>query len=262
MTFNNTYNNNDGQKKQYSPTIYSPYRMNNAESPVDKTCLTFTFWNNNLKLSISPKKETNNDEVSFDLENGGSIYLNHTKARILANEMREFLKDPTSYSNVGVPSGQNFVTLSNGKEFGVDALCLVIRKIDETGSVVSSFCYQFKSDYYYAVHNFTEDGAKFDRHMDPYATLEVEQMITLLEEYYKAMSGAVAYTVIDNMKYENTRVSNKLEAIGAKLGVEFGNKNPNGGRKYANNSYFNKPANESHTGGYATATLDDLESGE
>ena len=94
MAFNSFNNQNGNQNKTPELTVYSSYRMNNAESEIDPTCLTFRFWKNNICIGIFPKKNTGNDEIQFDMDDGITIYLSHTKARILANEIRLFLKDP------------------------------------------------------------------------------------------------------------------------------------------------------------------------
>lgn len=260
MSLGNSYNNNQ-KNTVYDPNVYSPYRMNNAESTVDKTCITFTFWKNILRITIAPKKDTGNDETVFDLENGISIYLNHTKARIFADMIKRFMQDPETYDNSGVPSGQGLITISTGKEYNSPSPLIVIRKIDEAGTVLSSFAYQFKNDYYFAINNYSE-GGQFTKLTNEFASLEIEQLVTLLEEYYKAMTCATAYTVLDQMKFENNRTSTKLNAIAAKLGVELpGGKGRSGGN-YSSTSFFSKSpeATDASTApGYTSASLDDIE---
>lgn len=255
----NTYNKQD-DKKKYSPTVYSSYRCNNAESEIDQTAVTFTYWNNLLKIGIFPKKQTNNDEVSFDMENGLQIYINHTKARIFAEEIKQFLMDPIGHNSCGIASNNGaLLTISNGSEFGKKAACLVLRKVDETGAIVSSFVYEFKRDTHFAIRNYEENstGGKFDRITEEYNSIEILQLITLLEEYYKAMTCAIAYTVVEQAKYDNTRITNKIEAIGEKLGVDFGSKRS----EYKSNSYFNNtPSSKSGSQTFTSASLEDLES--
>lgn len=264
MSLGSTYNNNQNANRNNGPdvSVYSNYRMNNAESQIDATCLTSRFWKGNLCLSIYPRKNTGNDEVSFDMDNGITIYLSHTKARILKNELELFLKDPITYTGNGVPSGSAAVTISNGVEYGKNTPVLTIRKVNEGGTVVASFAYEFKSNYYYAIRNY--DGKNFDSAYDEYRNLEIEQLITLLDEYVKASTNAVAFTVMDQRKYSVARMEGKLDAIAQSMGVEL----PKGGntqKRYNNNSYFNN--NSGGNGGYSSqsgvsygaATIDDLE---
>lgn len=247
---------NNENKKQYSPTVYSPYRMSNIQG-FDPSIINFTFWNNNLKISIAPKKQ--GDEVSFDHDNAISIYLSHVKARILYEEICKFQADPVKYNSSGIASGQGLITISNGKEFGVDCPCIVIRKVDESGNVVSSYAYQIKNDYYYVIRNYDETNNSFDKVTEDYASIELEQLKTLLMEYYKAMTGAMAYSVIEQSKYDNTRISNKLDQIANKLGVQFNS--GKGGYNKSSSSVFNsKPATNytSSTLSEFTQEMDDL----
>lgn len=260
MEFNNNYGNNRGQQqKQYSPNVYTPYRMSNIDSSIDSTSLSFTFWNNLLTVAISPKKETGNSgEVAFDHENAAKIYINHTKARIFAEEIKRFLEDPATYTGSGISSGSGLITISNGAEFGVDCPLLVIRKLDDGGNVVGTYVYQFKTDYHFSVRNFTA-ADNFKTIKEDYQFIEIWQLVTLLEEYYKAMTNAVAYSVIDQMKFNQGRTDNKLNAIAEKLGVEL----PGGRKSFSSSSsFFNSAANNSagnNSINYPQATLDDLE---
>lgn len=245
-----TYNQNE--KKQYRPTVYSPYRMSNIEDSIDPSCITFTYWNETLKISIAPKKQGNGDQVAFDYENAIAIYLNHTKARILYDEICRFQEDPVKYNSSGIPSGQGLITISNGKEFGIDCPCIVIRKIDENGAIVSSYAYQIKDNYYYSIRNYDEKNNTFDKVTTDYASIELEQLKTLLMEYYKAMTGAIAYSVMDQNRFDVGRTSNKLDQIAAKLGVQFGSGNRSG-FKSSVSAFNNRPATN-----YTSSSYDDI----
>jgi hypothetical protein len=251
MALGDTYNNN--KDKQYSPTVYSAYGLSNIESKVDQTKLSFSYWQGLLKISLAAQKPTKGDDVQFDYENAISIYLNHTKARILFDEIAAFQANPSAYNNVGIASGAGLISLSNGKEFGVTTPCLVIRKIDtETGSTVSSYAYEFKTDYHYAVRNYEESSNDYDKVY--HNSIELEQLKTLLFTYFEAMSGAMAYSIIDAMKYDNSRTHTKLDSICDKLGIDYGKK---GGGSKSSTSAFNtrEPRNT-----FSTSTLDDIAS--
>ena len=89
-------------------------------------------------------------------------------------------------------------------------------------------------------------------------------MLTVLDEYVKASTNAIAFTVRDQFKFTETRMFNTLNAIAEKLGVELRSSN-NGAKRFNNSSYFNSGSN--NNGGYSsptsvaygTATIDDLE---
>lgn len=265
-TYNNPSNTTGNNSKVFDPTVYSAYRMNNAESAIDPTCLTFRFWKNNLCIGIFPRKNTGTDEVQFDMDNGITIYLSHTKARILADEIKKYLQNPVAYNGAGVPSGQAAISISNGAEYGKNSDVLTIRKVNENGEVVSSFAYEFKHDYHFSIRGYI--GESFDKIYEDYQKLEIEQVVTVLEEYYKAVTNAVAFTVMDQRKFGANRTDTKLDAIAAALGVET-NRSSGGQRRFNNNSYFNGNNNGSSNNGasgsyssgvaYGSASLDDIE---
>ena len=269
MAYGNTYNNNQAQQKNNQPNVdvYANYRMNNAESNIDATCITYRYWKSNLCIGIFPRKNTGNDDVAFDMDNGITIYLSHSKARILKNELEHFLEDPVKYNGVGVPSGQAVISISNGAEFGKNTPVFTIRKMNENGETVASFSYEFHTNFHYSIRNF--DGKNFDKEYDEYNTLEIKQVITLLDEYCKAVTNAVAFTVMEQRKYSAARIENKIEALAAGLNIDL----PKGGasqqRKYNGTSYFDQnngrngvsAQNSGYAGNvsYGSASLDDLE---
>lgn len=269
MALGDTYNNNE--KKNYSPSVNSGYRFSNPESTIDKTSLSFTFWNKLLKVSIAPKKETENDEIAFDYDNAGSVYLSHTKAFIFYKEICKFLEDykeGKAPSNTGVASGKDgLIYLSDGKEFNAEGPCLVIRKIDENGHPVSTFVYEFRRGIHTSVINYVEKTASFES--TAYDFIEIEEVANLLFEYYNSMTMAIAYSVQEANKYDNSRINTKLKVIGEKLGADFSKNNNNYSNRSANNSYFSSAKSQSNnhsssynspsSNTYESGTLDDLD---
>lgn len=260
MALNENYSNYSGQQSGNNgnkkvPTVYSPYRFVNAMSSVDPGVLGFSFWQRSLKVTISPRKPGSPDErPEYDYDNNIFIFLNHTKAYVLYNEIVKFQQDPVAFNNVGVPSGSSVITINNGNEFGLNSPCLVITKTDENGNVVNQLVYQFKNDYYYAIRNYDAKQKSFDKVTADYQDVEIEMFKTLLLEYYKAMTGAIAYSVIDQMQYNQARTDMKIDQICQKLGVNFSNNRNGGGRNYGS-SYFNQSAATN----YNSTSLDDID---
>lgn len=264
MALGDTYNNNE--RKNYSPSVTSGYRFSNPDSTIDKTSLSFSFWNKLLKVSIAPKKETEGDIIAFDYDNAGAVYLSHTKAFMLYKEMVNFLenyKKGSGYNtNVGVATGsEGLIYICDGKEFSADGPCFVIRKIDENGNCTSTFVYEFRTDVHSSVIDYTEKTKSFESNI--YELLEIEQIINLLKSYYEAMTMAVAYSIQEANKYDNSRLNTKLKIMGEKLGVEFSKQN-NSSRN-SNISYFTnaKTTKEQNTytgvnNTYETGSLDDI----
>lgn len=251
-------NSDNNEKKNYEPRVYSPYKMSNVEG-IDPSYLGVTFFRNLLQLSISPMNKNTGDKISFDHDNAIVVYLTHTKARILRNEIDRVLAG--KIENGGVNTGADgLITFSNGKELGIAGPCLIIRKVDQNGKVVSSYAYEFKQQYHCGIENFDQSTSNHEKYY--YDGLEVDQFITLLEDYYVSACGAVAYSVIENSKYDYSRVNTKINLIAEKLGVEF-NSNANYSSGTNRQSFFNQNGNNntsSYTPSSRQSTLDELAS--
>lgn len=259
------YNNNQKKQGPYDPTVYSPYKFNNARSAVDQTQLSCQFWNNSLRIMIAPKNsDSPEDQPTFDTKNSISVYLNHVKARMLADVLKKFLADPEAYDNAGVVAGSSFISFSTGKDFSSKFPLIIIRKVDEQGNITASFAYEVKGDYHFAVRGFSEkSNGQYER--DFYPNLEFDCLLTLLEEFYKAETRAMAYSVLDAFKYDQYRMSMKINRIGEKLGLDMSVSSNGSSRGSSSTSYFSRgtgassSGNSEEYGGYTSATLDDLE---
>lgn len=254
------YNNND-DKKFFEPVVYSPYNTSNTDG-VDPSALSFQFFRGLLKISISPMKPNakQGDQSIWDHENAAAVYLTHTKARILADEVRAVMATD-SINNSGVPTGsEGLISFSNGKELGATSPCLIIRKINnETGEVISSYAYQFKTTHY-SIRNFNPSTSKYDTMY--HENLEINQFLTILDEYATAISGAQAYSTLYAFKYEIQKNKTKMELIMDKLGIEspqYGNSNSGGGTSYFNQQHSAAASSSNTT--MREATFDSLESG-
>lgn len=259
FTSNSAANNN---KKDNSPTVYCPISYKNPDASSDPSELSFSYWKNLLKITISPKVEPKPGDkfTTYDHVNNASIHLNAMKARIFKKEIEEMIINKTPNS-VSVSSGATgLITFSNGKEYGVDAYMLVIRKLDENGTVNSSYSYQFNGDSYYnSIRNFDEVSLKYDRMYFP--ALEIEAFLDILEDFYKAQSYATAYTVVDSMKFDVSRVNTKIDIIMEKLGIPKYNSNNGGGKSFFDNSKDSSPVNLNNSQGASrTTTLDAIAS--
>jgi len=258
MALGEQYNNN---KKFVEPVVHSRYAFSNPNSKVDQTRIGFDFWAGLLKVTVSPKKGENSEGFStWDYENNISIYLPHTKAEMFKEELIKFLNNKNEYNNSGVGAGAGLISISNGKEYGIDCPVITIRNINEQGAVQASFAYQINQQYYFAIKNFNEkEPSKYEK--EYYDNLEIEQIIKLLDSYVKATSGAIAYSVIENNRFNNSRINTKLDLTCEKLGIEFkkgSNKSSNSFFKGNNNNKSNAIGGD-NSKGYNSKTLEDID---
>ena len=245
----NTNNNGNG-KGNYHQESYSAYSFTNPSSQVDATKLSIGYWNKLLKLSIAPlKKAGDNGYNEWDYANAMTLYIPHTKARILYNEIMLFLNDPKKYNNVGIPLKKGCILVSNGTEFGTTNPVLVMKDISEDGTVNATFCYEF-NNFNYGMRNVTE-SLDFDK--NTYELLELQELADVLNQYYLAMTGAYAYSVRDELKYDFSPINTKIGLIAEKLGVEFKGGNNKSSNKNSRSVFDNKQPKSNNT------SLEDLE---
>lgn len=256
-------NQDNNTRKNYEPTVYSPYRMSNTEG-VDPSALSFSYTLGMLKIEIAPMKPkaNENDKISFDHDKSIEVWLTHIKARLLYNEIKRYLNEDgmQTVSNVGVNTGSNgLILFSNGKELGINSPVLIIMKVDESGNPTASYAYQFRTNYHFAIKNFISNNGSASYETDYYDNLEIDQFLDVLKSYYEAQTGAVAYSMIYQGRFDASRNNTKLGLIMDKLGIE--NKS-NGNYSRSSNSFFNNNGNSSNSGGnennFRKSTLDSL----
>lgn len=243
---------NNKRDKQYMPVYYSEYGTGNKDG-IDPSALSYTFYNRMIKLSISPLKMNNGDKISYDHENAAVVWITHTKARMLYKAIQKVLSG--EIENGGINTGnEGLVIFTNGKELGINNYCLIINKINESGEVLSSYAYEFKSKHHFSVENYSSKDSSHKKYY--HNELEVEQLLDVLKSYYEAMTGAMAYSVMDGMRFNSNSNNTKLDLIMSKLGVEY--KTGMTSRSSSGRSFFDNtdPSNDRSV---RTATMDDLD---
>lgn len=270
MPLGTNYNNNKNEaRSEYNVSVDSYYRFYNAESSVDKTAVKFSFWNNMLKVTIAPKSNTNatnqNGDAfnSFDWNDGTtSAFITPVKAKMLYDEIERFQNNPGEYTNVGIPlgaSGSGIIYICDGKEFGVNSICMVIVTVNNSGAVESTAVYEFKSQYNFSIRNYDAGNKNFDKIY--YDTIELDIFKMILKQYYEAVSGAYAYTVMNANIRNTVRYKKSFEAIASKLGVDLGYSTTNYDNSKRNNSTFfnsNNGNNSKPEPNFVNASIDSL----
>ena len=232
-----TYNNNGNIKKNdYSPTTYSQVKFFNSTSNIDASAMSFSFWKGLLKISIAPVKTGEGSNVEIDRDNSIDLYLTPAKATLLHQYGLMFKEDPTRFQNVGVSTNKGLIYFTTGEsEFNIPAgkMFVVIKIVDsESGNVTSAIAYEFNSSQYYGIVNYV-GGSTFEKDTNFANTFEFDMLMRVFESYIDSSSYAMAATVVENMKYDMSRINTKLTSIQDKLGIEVVKS-----RQYRNKSYF------------------------
>jgi uncharacterized membrane protein YgcG len=235
--------------------------MSNLEG-VEPSRLAYSYFGKKmLKIAISPQKKTNDGSISFDYDNNICVFLTHTKAYILSEMIKQWKKDGCEGS-IGINTGTaGLITVSDGSEYGVDAPCVTIRNIDETGAPVSAFAYTTRTNYHYGIKDYNPDEKSFEKVY--FDLLEIDQLLIVLDEYVKAATSAIAASVMEEAKYDLSRLNTKADLVCEKLGIEIKGKKGNGAN-YSQNSFFNGGGSSSSTGSSKSTKsggIDDLDDG-
>lgn len=242
------FNRNSNYNQRKTINVYSNYRMTNSVDikTFGGSSIGFTYWQGTLKIGIAPLKVVSGQDYPMpDREREVSAYLKHTKARILALEIRKFINGEVS--SIGITTGNTFLTVSDGKDFDLDQPVICIRKLNKDLSAVEEEAvFICRTNLHFSVHNF--DREKFDGEKDfnSYKYMDLEDLILVLEEYAKSMTNAMAYSVHETAQYINSKQNATIESIAEKLGVSDESFN-NGGESTG-----------SSNGNFRRASLDDM----
>jgi hypothetical protein len=242
-------NGNSNQKKTIN--VYSNYRMTNSKdvSNYGGSSIGFVFWQGTLKIGIAPLKMVSGQDYPMpDRDREVSAYLKHTKARILAKEIRRFLNG--ELTSVGITTGANtFITVSDGSDFNLEQPVICIRKLNKDLSALEEeILFICRNDLHFSVHNFDKATFDGDKDFDTYKNMDLEDFVLVLEEYARSMTNATAYSVHETAQYVNSNMNASIEAIAEKLGV-----NSNAGTS----SSFSSGSSNSNSE-FKRASLDDM----
>lgn len=252
MAFN-SYNNNDNQ---VITTVFSPISFVNSESKVQKTRLNVSYFNKLLKISIGKQtNEGSNDAYAqYDTKTPITVYVSFSKAKLLLDAMKDMQKDPVNIHNVCIELKGGLLRVSDGVEYGADSPCIAITSSNDGETVI----YQTKAQYYKAAKNYVDKTGSFDTIYNE--SLEIEALMTVLEEYWKASTYAVAATVLEAGAYKREAMNSRIYAIAQKVGAlekSSGGGNPgkflNEPETYSDSAEFTGGAE-----GYSASSFEDV----
>ena len=224
------YNNNNDP---WSPSI-AGIALYNPTSKIDKTSIQFNMWKTTLRISIIPAIESNTDETPrYDFKNSVNIWLTPLKAQRFAEILKAFKNDSEKFNNYGVPTPASIITVDRADTFGQkgDNAVISIRKVNEDGNIEMAYSYECNTDVLTTIVGFNASNPKnFKQDTENFKYSEIDYIIAMLEQYYLAMTGATAFSVIHHM-YPF------LDKIAAKLGVDIsGQVKRNAGGFFNNNN--------------------------
>ena len=227
----------DNNKKQnYENTFFSRLKFTNYE---EKKMLSFSFWKGYLKVTINNMKESG---TGVEYEELSAIHLSPIKAQILKEQLVGFrsLEDSaTTNISVGIDTGigetKNFLAVGNTESSTEDDIqrTICIGKVDINGTIVECNTFNFNHHYHFGIEWSDVQAMKCTTTYQD--NIELDLLITVLDEYVKAMTGAISYSVMDMARFDVSRINTKIELVMNKLGIES-----KSSRQVSSESYFNK----------------------
>ena len=224
---------NQNQNKQYAPSYWSRWSLKQRDG---KLRLSPRFSQGLLTLEVSKSGS------DYKWDKVADITLSPTKAKTLAVMFEAFLND----FNSGNYSGKAYGVDTGIKDvrpiiaiFANDAgIALTIGKVNPDGSFESRLDYSINTEYHYGLEWNNLDNMDVNKNF--FDTMEVEQLIQLLNEFSANAYGAGAAATLEMMKWDYS-VPKTLDAVAAKLGVETGKMSSNNSRATTGgNSFFSK----------------------
>lgn len=197
------------------------------------SALVLGFWNSTMTLKIHPAfpPEKRTPERVYDYQTFSMSALTVEVAKTLLKLIKkenivEKLEDGESFEPVGTNTKSSFIEISPTCAFdsiSEEGVWLnLYSKFDGEGKAAEIISYKFKNKEYfknYAREDFTK--------LEFGCPVEFELFITFLNEGCKAMTNAIAHSIRNSNKYDETKAINNISKMMEKLGIV--ESNPSGG---------------------------------
>lgn len=258
MALGDGNNGNGNSSRVYDSTFYSRAGSKNAET---KLRLAYRFRSGLMTIVIAQEKD------GFKYDDATYINLSMKKARLFRDKLKEFKKqllegaapDPDKAFGVDAGIGEtvSFIamhTVAMDPDAGINGVGygLTIGKINSNGEVTDVYDYPFNFSYHYSLA--WNNLSAMDVSKEYNDMLELDELITVLDEFVSVSGGATAVSVFDMGRYEINRLMNPIYE---KLGIERGRKNNSEGNN--GGGYFRNAGATSHqSNNRSIEDLDDL----
>lgn len=237
--YNNYGNNNKNQWKELDKNTKS-LTLRNSQA-IFKSALVLGFWNGNMSIKIHPPlpESQRSAEKVFDYNTHLMSVLTPDNAVVLMEAIKhdvlDMIKEQGEFEAIGVLSGTSYLEIApySGIE-GVEESGIFLNlytKVNNEGVPENVISYKFNNRNYFK--NFKAKGKSMEKMFNEVPS-EFVLFLTFLKEGVKAMTNAVAHSIRNTNKYEQTKAKNDLAKMMEKMGISTQDLNSNGG---SSNSY-------------------------
>lgn len=235
MAFGNYQN----DKKQKSKNTRG-YQFYNKE--ISGSTLVIGHWNSAVTLKIHPLLPENKrtDSSVYDYESFVNVALTPQKVYDLVMGLNtvKIAVDSGIYNfdSVGVASGTGYIEVGPISKYGYQGEGVAIALYNDIGSdgkPAQKLVYVFNKSNYFK--NYSVDDGSYDKSNQYEA--EFGMMVMLLQEALKASTNAIAHSVRHTNMYHDDFVSDSLNSLKEKLGIEVGSSRRGGNG--SSTTYFN-----------------------
>lgn len=235
MALGSTNYNGNGGGYDNSLSLNGKIRFNNR---TEHLSLSTGYWKNCLKITLSDEVAEGNN---IRYQERVTIFLSPMKAMILRDVLTKWMNSPkTNKSYVGVNTGMKDIKTTilffNDEETHTRAVNICKMYLD--GSIKENNVMHFNTEDYHNSVMYKDIQSK-NYTKEYHNDLEIQALITILDEFVKAMTAAQAFVVGDTLRYDNNRISNQLSAIMTSMGINQRSTYANTNSSYNNNGNTN-----------------------
>lgn len=243
---------NSGTKSNGNKLFEQTYYSRTVLKGTDGLRLGFSFKSGMIVVDITQEKE------GFQYETLASCFLTPIKALTMYNQIQEFkaqvenktYKEGTAFGvNTGI--GDISTVLLIHKVDGNTAV--TIGKVNSDGQYVAKFTYKFAKGYHYGItlSNIESMSSVKKEFYDDAEFIQFEQAI---KSFADNSNGSIAYSVLDLGRYDYKSLSNKLNPIYDKLGIE----RQNNSSRQSDNNFFSGSNGGFNRGTSNNTSLDEV----
>lgn len=220
--------------------------------------LSFKYWKGQLCFTVDEWIQGGGDNGNGEYKNVQRAFFSPYKALCMVKALDVFIGNDKC-NPVGVDLGagdvKTCVTFTHGKDGNV---VIKFCDINPDGSREKEFDYTLSTKMDFSIEYTDYAKMKWEKHA--YPTIACEIIRNMLNQFYEAMLGGTAYSVMDYQRFHNNRVDSNMNKIMNQLGIQTYNSNNNYTRgAYKDSIFSGNSGGSSYSNSSSRSTTRDVE---